>query len=316
METPIYLFTGFLEAGKTSLIQETMQDPEFNAGESTLILLTEEGEEELTPSAFAHGAENVFFRTITSPEELTPAVLEAWKRELKFRRILIEYNGMWMIGDLYRKLARDFPVYQEIMVADAGTFPAYNANMRSLVVDKLQGCELIIFNRMTDSTDKMQLHKIVRGISRAVNISYEYTDGRIEYDDIEDPLPFDINAPIVDVADRDFALLYRDMTEDIEKYDGKVLRYRALIARDERLEKNAFVGGRQIMTCCVNDIAYQGFICKMPLESIPFSTGDWVTLTARVVLEKHKLYRTRGPVLYVREAEITNAPEEPVASFY
>ncbi len=316
METPIYLFTGFLEAGKTRLIQETMEDPEFNAGESTLILLTEEGEEELDPAAFAHGAENIFLRTVETPEELTPALLEAWRRELKFRRILIEYNGMWMIGDLYRKLTREFPVYQEIMVADAATFPAYNANMRSLAVDKLQGCELVIFNRMTEKTDKMQLHKIVRGISRAVNISYEYTDGRIEYDDIVDPLPFDLEAPIVEVADRDFALLYRDMTEDIEKYDGKVLRYRALIARDERLEKDAFVGGRQIMTCCADDIAYQGFICRMPGETVLFSTGDWVLLTARVSLEKHKLYRSRGPVLYVQEAEKTNAPEEPVASFY
>ena len=46
MPIPVYLFVGFLESGKTSFIQETMEDPRFNAGEKTLLLLCEEGVEE------------------------------------------------------------------------------------------------------------------------------------------------------------------------------------------------------------------------------------------------------------------------------
>ena len=45
-EVPVYLFTGFLEAGKTKFIQETFEDPRFNNGENTLLLVCEEGEEE------------------------------------------------------------------------------------------------------------------------------------------------------------------------------------------------------------------------------------------------------------------------------
>ena len=45
-EIPVYLFTGFLDAGKTKFIQETLEDVRFNNGESTLLLLCEEGEEE------------------------------------------------------------------------------------------------------------------------------------------------------------------------------------------------------------------------------------------------------------------------------
>ena len=52
-ETPVYLFTGFLEGGKTHIIQESLSDPSFNTGEKTLILMCEEGEEELDPSMFA-----------------------------------------------------------------------------------------------------------------------------------------------------------------------------------------------------------------------------------------------------------------------
>ena len=31
-EVPVYLFTGFLDAGKTTFIQETLEDPQFNGG--------------------------------------------------------------------------------------------------------------------------------------------------------------------------------------------------------------------------------------------------------------------------------------------
>ena len=47
MKLPVYLFTGFLEGGKTTIIQESLNDQNFNSGEKTLILLCEEGIEEL-----------------------------------------------------------------------------------------------------------------------------------------------------------------------------------------------------------------------------------------------------------------------------
>ena len=44
--------------------------------------------------------------------------------------------------------------------------------------------------------------------------------------------------------------------------------------------------------------------------------GDWIVLTAKVSIEKHKLYKGRGPVLYVKDYAVTSAPEDPVATFY
>ena len=46
MQIPVYAFTGFLDSGKTKFIQETLEDERFNAGERTLLLVCEEGEEE------------------------------------------------------------------------------------------------------------------------------------------------------------------------------------------------------------------------------------------------------------------------------
>ena len=53
-ETPVYLFLGFLESGKTKFIQETLEDPRFSNGEKTLLLVTEEGEEEYETIRFAN----------------------------------------------------------------------------------------------------------------------------------------------------------------------------------------------------------------------------------------------------------------------
>ena len=49
---PMYVFTGFLESGKTRFIQQTLEDPRFNSGERTLLLVLEEGEEEYDLSTY------------------------------------------------------------------------------------------------------------------------------------------------------------------------------------------------------------------------------------------------------------------------
>lgn len=315
METSVYLFTGFLESGKTRLLQETMEDGEFNAGEPTLILLCEEGVEELDPSSFAHGAENVSVVTVDSLDEINEAAFKKWQKEYSFRRLMVEYNGMWQIGELYDRLPRDYVVYQEIMVADATTFLTYNANMRSLVVDKLQGGAMVVFNRITEGTDKLELHKIVRAVSRGIEICYEDIKGNVEYDEIIDPLPFDINADVIRIEDRDFALFFRDLTEEMPKYEGKVVYFRALIARDPRLGESSFLAGRQLMTCCADDIAYNAFITNAE-KPIKLVNGDWAWVKVEIHIKKHQLYRNPGPILTLLDIEKTEAPEQPVATFY
>ena len=44
-QIPMYVFTGFLESGKTKFIQGTLEDPRFNSGERTLLLVLERSEE-------------------------------------------------------------------------------------------------------------------------------------------------------------------------------------------------------------------------------------------------------------------------------
>ena len=248
------MFTGFLEGGKTRFMQETLEDERFNSGEKTLLLQCEEGIVELDPSRFPGGGKNILIQEIDSPEQINADYLNELAKKAKAERVLIEYNGMWNLNDLAQAMPENWIVYQEFMFADARCFLSYNANMRSLMVDKLMTAELIVLNRATPDLDKMEIHKVIRGVSRRVNIAYEYPDGRVEYDEIEDPLPFDVNADPIVIEDSDYALWYRDMSEEMEKYSGKTVRFKALIAKNAKMPDNMFVAGRHVMTCCVQDI--------------------------------------------------------------
>ena len=97
-EIPVYLFTGFLDAGKTKFIQETLEDVRFNNGESALLLLCEEGEEEYDPSTFS--GKNVFIETLDEPEQINEVVLSGLIKKHRTTRVVMEYNGMWMLQDL------------------------------------------------------------------------------------------------------------------------------------------------------------------------------------------------------------------------
>ncbi len=314
MQVPVYLFTGFLDSGKTSFIQETLEDPRFNDGERTLVILCEEGEAELDFSKFPKP--NIFVETVEDESDLNPAFLRSIYKKHKADRVIVEINGMWTNSVLYDALPDNWVVAQEITFADSSLILTYNANMRNLVVDKLNNCELVVFNRMTDGTDKMALHKLVRGVSRRCDIAYEYTDGSLEYDDIEDPLPFDINAPIIEIEDRDYALWYRDVMEELKKYHGKSVVFKAIVADNKKFDDNTFVGGRHIMTCCVDDITYCGMICEAAEGLKKPATEDWVILKGVLMVEYHKIYKQEGPVLKVSEIIPATPPEQKVATFY
>ena len=117
---PVYLFTGFLEGGKTHVIQESMEDKRFNSGEKTLILQCEEGIDEFEPEKFY--GKNVYLEKIEDEGEINKENLTAIGRKHKLDRIIIEYNGMWMLGKLYENLPDNWGIYQEMMFADANTF--------------------------------------------------------------------------------------------------------------------------------------------------------------------------------------------------
>ena len=313
VQIPVYAFTGFLDSGKTKFIQETLEDERFNAGERTLLLVFEEGEEEYDFSTYPY--KNVYLEVLDQ-QTVTTKDLQALAKKYKAQRVVAELNGMQQVGDLYMRFPENWAVAQEVMFADATTIMAYNANMRNLVMDKLVGAQMVVFNRMEKGADVMPFHKLARAANRRIDILYDYTDGSTEFDEIQDPLPFDINAPVIQVKDEDYALFYRDVTEEPEKYDGKTVCFKAQVAMLRREKNNMFAPGRFVMTCCVEDIQFCGIPCRYD-GSRNLESRSWVTVTAKVTAELHQLYKgDLGPVLTAISVEQNAVPAEPdVATF-
>lgn len=312
-QIPVYAFTGFLDSGKTKFIQETLEDPRFNAGERTLVLIFEEGEEEYDLSTYPH--KNVYLETLDQ-QTVTEAQLAALEKKYRAERVVAELNGMQLVADLYNRFPRNWVIAQEVMFAEATTFNAYNSNMRNLVMDKLMGAQMVVFNRLTPGEDTMPLHKLARAANRRIDILYDYTDGTTKFDDVQDPLPFDINAPVIQIKDEDYALWYRDVTEEPEKYVGKTVCFKAQVAMLRRQKEGMFAPGRFVMTCCVEDIQFCGIPCRYA-DSKSLASRAWVQVTAKVSAEKHPLYKGDvGPVLTAIEVvKDVPAADPDVATF-
>ena len=307
-QIPVYAFTGFLDSGKTKFIQETLEDSRFNAGERTLVLIFEEGEEEYDLSTYPH--KNVYLETLDQ-QTVTEEQLAALQKKYRAERIVAELNGMQLVADLYNRFPQNWVIAQEVMFADSTTFQAYNSNMRNLVMDKLMGAQMVVFNRLTPGEDTMPLHKLARAANRRIDILYDYTDGTTKFDDVQDPLPFDINAPVIQIKDEDFAIWYRDVTEEPEKYTGKTVCFKAQVAMLRRQKEGMFAPGRFVMTCCVEDIQFCGIPCRYA-GAKTLESRAWVQVTAKISAEKHPLYKGDiGPVLTAAEVVRDVPPADP-----
>lgn len=313
MEIPVYLFTGFLESGKTTFIQDALEGSDFNAGERTLLLICEEGVEEYDSDRFF--GHNVFPEIIEEKEDLKAEHLDSLRKKHRVERVVVEYNGMWLLQEFFDAMPKDWVVYQEVTFFDAGTFLQYNRNMRSLVFDKLKTAELVVFNRcVRGGFDQMAFHKEVRVANRKSMIIYEYGKDDVEPDQIVDPLPFDLNADMVEIGDDVYAEWYRDINEEPKKYDGKHIRLKGRIARGDTLHEEEFVFGRHVMTCCVQDIQFAALLCKWK-DAASLPHGGWADVRARIAVEYDPVYGEEGPVLHCESVVPCPACDPEVATF-
>ncbi len=308
-EIPVYVFTGFLDSGKTTFIQDTLENPEFNHGERTLLLLLEEGETEYDMDKFPK--DTVFLETL---EDVTTERLAALVKKHRAERVVVECNGMNMTEEFYEIMPENWDPAQEICFADSTTILSYNDNMRELVVEKILGCELIVFNRLAVGADIMPYHRMVRAITRQADIAYDYLDGTTQFDQIEDPLPYDRDGDFMEIKDEDFALWYRDLTECEREYDGKTVKFKAQVAQLEDAVEGFIAAGRFVMTCCADDIGFMAVPCHCP-EAAKLEQRTWITITADIQLEDSPIYDGVGPILYATAMVLAQPADPDYAKF-
>ena len=311
-EKPVYLFTGFLGAGKTTFIKETLENHEFGDDGRTLLLICEEGDIEYEPEKFV--GPGVRVEVINSEDEINPANLSKIAAPGDFDRIVVEYNGMWENQKLFAAMPRGWVIAQEMALFDTGTFMMYNQNMRQLCFNKMQTADMVVFNRCEKGFDKMPYHKEVRIANRKNFIVYEYGPDDIEPDNIEDPLPYDMTKSQIEIEDDWFAEWYRDLNENEDNYDGKTFIIKGRVALSSELPNGQFAFGRHIMTCCEADIQFAGLLSYYSGQE-KLEVGDWVKVTAKVRIEYAEAYKEKGPVLYIKKLERCEPTDPEVATF-
>lgn len=312
MEVPVYLFTGFLESGKTVFIKYTIADPNFSNGENTLVLLCEEGLEEFEDSFVLQN--NTTVKIVEDDEELTPEFFEKLKAEYSPERVFIEYNGMWDTKEILEmKLPKKWDIVQIITLINCETYESYMNNMRSMLVNHYTDSDMVIFNRCLKEHDKAAFRRSVKAVNRKAQVYFE-GEG-IDPQDTSELLPFDINADIIKIEDDDFGIWYLDAMDNPQKYNGKTVEFTAMVYIPDDSNGKIFVPGRHAMTCCADDVAFIGFICKSQNVS-KLKSRQWILVTAEVKVEFRKEYNTKGPVLYTRRIGTAVKPKEELVYFY
>ena len=313
-EIPVYLFTGFLESGKTMFIQDILRDPNFTEDERSLLIVCEEGIEEYDPKLLELSRTQVI--TVEDQSELTLRFFRDLGKQYDPDRVLIEFNGMWEVGPfLEGKLPPEWPLYQIVTTVNAETFELYSNNIGPRMFEHISLADLIVFNRCTDALKQMLYQKNIRAMNPRATIFLDDVNGGSE--DYRDnmPRPFDMDAPVIEIADEDFGLWYVDATGSPEQYAGKTVKFKGMVYKSKKMEQaHVFVPGRFAMVCCAEDVQFVGFLCKNA-NTAAFPHKSWVTVTAEVRIEYVPQYRGEGPVLYCKALEKAEPPKEALVYF-
>ena len=310
-EIPVYLFTGFMDSGKTTLVEETLYENDFSDGAKGLIIMCEDGDKEYNEDKLK--TVNFKLTSIENEEDFTSEKLRELNEQYLPEQVFIEYNGTWGIDRILEaELPENWVIVQHLTTVDSTTFDLYMNNMRAIMQEQVFASDVVIFNRTDDDTDRGHLRRTIKNINRKAQIVYERKDGTI--DERPEELPFDINADVIELSDADYAIWFMDATENYKKYDGKKIKFRALVYNPDKLKKGIMVPGRFAMTCCIEDVQFIGFKCKYDNEeSIPHKS--WIDITAEVKVEVAMEYKGKGPVLYPISIEMAEKPEDELVYF-
>ena len=274
MAAPVYLFTGFLDSGKTTLIKDTINDPGFMEGvDRTLIIAFEQGVERYDEKFLED--HHCFLEVMDNIEDFTKQKIHELDTIYHPSQVFIEYNGTLPVADIILEGMPCFwPLVQILTTVDASTFEMYINAMRSMIYEQIRYSDTVICNRCTPETSAMLLRGNIKAINKQAQIFYEGNYG--EAANLKDGiLPFDINAPLLDIQDDDYGLWYMDAVENPDKYEGKEIILRGRYAEDLPGYKQSFILGRQAMVCCANDTSLCGItVTGVKIEEM--AKGEWV----------------------------------------
>lgn len=312
MAAPLYLFTGFLDSGKSTLINDTLSQPGFLDDDSrTLLISFEEGEVEYDETFLDE--HRTFLVQMDDVSDLTMDKVLELDSIYHPTQIFIEYNGSEPITDFFLRDLNDiWPLVEVLSTVDATTFNLYIANMRSILYEQLRFSDIIIVNRCVEDTDAMMIRGNLKAINRVAQIFYEGEFG--EPANIKGgTLPFNIDDEVIHIKDDDYGLWYMDAMEDPAKYDGKKMVFKGEVTSFIPGYNQSFIMGRRAMVCCENDTSVCGFtVTGVKVEEL--NLGDWVEVEGTMKLIPVE-NNGQTIILYASKIQLVTALKDPYIYF-
>lgn len=306
---PVFVVTGFLDSGKTTLVKETLMEQEWIEPGLTLLIRCEEGEEEYEKAYL--DKKQIAILDIEEPEQLNADFFKNCEKNYHPAQVVIEYNGMWKLEDLLRiKYPRNWQLQGVYSTVNGATLEMYLQNMRNVLMEQLTESELIVVNRCQDGADRSGFRRALKVQNPMAQLIFENTDGQIIEPSAED-LPYDVKADRIVIGDMDFGVWYVDAFDHPDLYQHKEVEFKAQIFRPKKMKEDMFVPVRKIMTCCANDVRFYGYPCKLNKE-LELELKSWALIRAKMEFEYIPETGQEQPVLYLIDMKPAEAPEEEV----
>ena len=304
-QIPIFLINGQLDSGKTRFISDTIAMGQFADAKNKLLIVCEEGEEEYSEKLLK---DNGVDMVVVEKEDFNIKTLNELDKKYDPWIVIVEYNGMWdpalILGS---EKPRGWQVYQSITLVDANAFGLQWANMKSIIAESVKYADMVIFNRCQEEDPLPSYRRSIKVVNQRAEIIFEDEEGELG-DLFEDEMPFDIDAPVIDILPEDYGIWFVDSMDHPDRYVGKTVHFKARALKPRGMGSKFFVPGRTAMTCCADDTTFLGYICKSAFAP-KIAEGQWVEVTAKVAFEKRMEYQGEGIVLYAEHVEVC----EPLA---
>ena len=304
MEIPVYIVTGFLCGGKTTFINKFVATDAFS-NKRILVISCESGEEPVS-------AEITFDRTISVCEiidraDLTPQKLESSRAYASADAVIIEYNGMWSIVDLYRALPDGWSIEGKYCCEEAPMLEYYAESMGSLLAEHARSCKNVFINRCNKHHNINDMYHILRNYTQTADIEFEFDNGEKTAFQTEDfQFTADSNG-IVHIAMRDFPLFLETAQKNPKKYEGMVVEGIGELINVPDLY-SGYLFGCWVLTYSVKSM---DFMClKTDFGNV--GLGDavhWISLTATLTVHDTE------PVLTAISYNTVEAPYPQFAVF-
>lgn len=173
MKRPIYIITGFLDSGKTSLLNEILPK---RAGRSPLVLQFESGEEDLVCQEPPIPCLKFRKRELEeASSDLAKQIAKAFA-EHRPQEVWIEYNGMALFSQLYTILSSlpsfggEYRVEKVIHTADYPLFMQTFGKTGAAPLEQLANADIVLAGNIKSEEEEKRLRRIAQSFDSNIRV--------------------------------------------------------------------------------------------------------------------------------------------------